>query len=78
MESLGIGISALSHGMPGPELLVGPEADTWASRINDHLAELMEVHPGKFEAWATLRRHIAESTIAEIDRCVKQLGFKGI
>ena len=54
MEDLGIGISVLSHGMPGPELLSGPEADAWASRINDHLAEVMEAHPGKFEAWATL------------------------
>ena len=28
MEDLVIVVSALSHGMPGPELLGGPEADT--------------------------------------------------
>ena len=78
MENLGIGVSVLSHGMPGPELLGGPEADDWASRINDHLAGLMQAHPCKFEAWATLGWYSAESTIAEIDRCVNQLGFKGI
>ena len=39
MEDLGIAVSVLSHGMPGPELLGSPEADAWASRINDHLAE---------------------------------------
>ena len=78
MEDLGIAVSVLSHGMPGPELLGSPEADAWASRINDHLAEVRQTHPGKFEAWATLGWHSTEHTIAEIDRCVNQLGFKGV
>ena len=78
MENLGIGISVLSHGMPGPELLGNPEADAWASRINDHLAEVMQAHPGKFNAFATLGWYSIEGTIAEIDRCVNQLGFKGV
>lgn len=78
MEDLGIGMSVLSHGMPGPELLGGSDADDWASRINDHLAEVMQSYPGKFQAWATLGWGSAERTIAEIDRCVNQLGFKGV
>lgn len=77
MEDLDIGMSILSHGMPGPELLGGSEADDWASRINDHLAEVIQSHPGKFQAWATLGWGSADRTIAEIDRCVQQLGFKG-
>ena len=77
MENLGIGTSVLSHGMPGPEPLGGDLADDWASRINDHLAEVMAAHPGKFSAWATLGWGSAERTIAEVDRCVNQLGFKG-
>ncbi len=78
MEDLGISMSVLSHGMPGPELLGGSEADDWASRINDHLAEVIQAHPGKFQAWATLGWGSAERTIAEVDRCIKQLGFKGV
>ena len=78
MEDLGIGVSILSHGMPGPELLDGAEADDWASRINDHLAEVIHAYPGKFAAWTTLGWGDTERTIAEIDRCVNQLGFKGI
>ena len=78
MEDLGISMSVLSHGMPGPELLGGSEGDDWASRINDHLAEVIQAHPGKFQAWATLGWGSAERTIAEIDRCIKQLGFKGV
>ena len=38
----------------------------------------MQGHPGKFEAWAALGWHSTEHTIAEIDRCVNQLGFKGV
>jgi predicted TIM-barrel fold metal-dependent hydrolase len=78
MEALGIGLAVLSHGMPGPELLGGEEADSWAARINDHLAHVVSQHPDKFAAWATLGWGSAERTIQEIDRCVKQLGFVGI
>jgi predicted TIM-barrel fold metal-dependent hydrolase len=78
MEKLGIGLSVLSHGMPGPELLGGEEADSWAARINDHLASVVTQYPDKFAAWATLGWGSAERTIQEIDRCVKQLGFVGI
>ena len=78
MDDLGIGMSILSHGMPGPELLGGQLADDWATRINDHLAEVIQSYPGKFQAWATLGWGSAERTIMEIDRCVNQLGFKGV
>jgi predicted TIM-barrel fold metal-dependent hydrolase len=78
MEELGIGLSVLSHGMPGPELLGGEEADSWAARINDHLASVVAQYPDKFSAWATLGWGSAERTIQEIDRCVNQLGFVGI
>ena len=78
MDDLGIGMSILSHGMPGPELLGGQLADDWATRINDHLAEVIQSYPGKFQAWATLGWGSAERTITEIDRCVNQLGFMGV
>ena len=78
MDDLGIGMSVLSHGMPGPELLGGEEADAWACRINDHLASVVAQYPDKFAAWATLGWGSAERTIAEIDRCVHQLGFRGV
>jgi aminocarboxymuconate-semialdehyde decarboxylase len=78
MDDLGIGLSVLSHGIPGPELLGGDEADSWASRINDYLANVVAQYPGQFAAWATLGWGSAERTIKEIDRCVNQLGFVGI
>ena len=77
MEDMGIDFSVLSHGIPGPELLGGAEADDWATRINDFLAGVVEQYPGKFAAWGSLGFGDADRTIAEAERCVNALGFKG-
>ena len=77
-EVMGIGFSVLSHGLPGPELLGGPEADDWAARINDYLASVVEKYPGRFVAWGSIGFGSPERSIAEVERCIKQLGFKGI
>jgi predicted TIM-barrel fold metal-dependent hydrolase len=77
MEVMGVDVSVLSQGIPGPELLGGTEADDWAARINDHLASVIEKHPGKFVAWGSIGFGSPERSIAEVDRCINQLGFKG-
>lgn len=77
MEEMKTDVSVLSHGIPGPELLGGEEADDWASRINDHLARVIQAHPGRFIGWGSIGFGSPERSIAEIDRCIHQLGFKG-
>ena len=77
MDAMGIDFSVLSHGIPGPELLGGAEADDWAIRINDFLARVVEQYPGKFAAWGSLGFGDPDRTIAEAERCVNDLGFKG-
>ena len=77
-EGMNVDVSVLSHGIPGPELLGGDEADDWASRINDHLAEVIQSHPGKFIGWGSIGFGSPERSISEVDRCINQLGFKGI
>jgi len=78
MEGMGVDLSVLSHGIPGPELLGGAEADDWAARINDYLAGVVEQHPGKFVGWGSIGFGSPERSIAEVDRCIHQLGFKGL
>ncbi len=78
IEDMGVDLSVLSHGVPGPEVLGGEEADDWAARINDQLAGIIQKYPGKFLGWACLGFGSAERTIAEVDRCINQLGFKGV
>jgi predicted TIM-barrel fold metal-dependent hydrolase len=79
MEDLKIDVAVLSHGVPfGPDVLTGQEAEDWAKRINDNLAEIIDRHPGKFVGFGSIGFGDCQQSIAEVDRCVKKLGFKGI
>ena len=77
MDRLGVDVSVLTHGLPlGPDVL-GAEADEWAMRINDDLARIAEAYPGKFIGFGSLGMGDPDRTIAEVDRCVSELGFRG-
>ncbi len=78
MEEMQVDISALSHGIPGPDTLGGAEADDWAARINDHLAGIIEQYPDKFIGFGNIGFGSTERSIAEVDRCINELGFKGL
>ena len=78
LEAMDVDMAVLSHGIPGPERLDDPsEADYWAARINDDLAGIVERHAGRFLGWGTLGFGDIERSVAELERCVKELGFKG-
>jgi predicted TIM-barrel fold metal-dependent hydrolase len=78
VDTLGIDVSVLSPAVPGPEVLEGDEADDWAARINDELASILERYPSRFVGLGTIGFGDTGRSIAEADRCVKELGFKGI
>jgi predicted TIM-barrel fold metal-dependent hydrolase len=78
MNNLQIDRSVLSHGLPlGPDVLGGEEADEWAMRINDDLARIIQTSPDKFLGLGSFGFGSAQRAIAEVDRCIHQLGFKG-
>ena len=78
IEEMKVDLSVLSHAVPGPERLGGQEADDWACRINDHLAGIIQQYPDKFVGWGSIGFGSTERSIAEVDRCIDQLGFKGV
>jgi predicted TIM-barrel fold metal-dependent hydrolase len=79
MNELQIDVSLLSHGLPlGPDVLFGEEADEWAMRVNDELARIIQTYPGKFIGLGSLGFGDPQRAIAEVDRCITQLGLKGI
>jgi len=78
MEAMGVDMAVLSHGIPGPDVVGGVEADDWAARINDELADIIARFPGKFVGWGCLGFASVERSIAEVDRCIHELGFKGM
>jgi predicted TIM-barrel fold metal-dependent hydrolase len=77
MDAAGIDLAVLSHGLPGPHVLGGSQADGWAARINDELAALTAANPGRFSGWASLGFGDTARTIAEADRCLDKLGLAG-
>jgi predicted TIM-barrel fold metal-dependent hydrolase len=77
MDMAGIDLAVLSHGLPGPAMLGGAQADHWAARINDELAAITAAYPGRFAGWANLGFGDLSRTIAEVDRSLDQLGLAG-
>ena len=78
MEEAKIDAAILSHGIPfGPDVLGGREADDWAKRINDNLAAIIDRFPEKFIGLGTIGFGDSQRSIAEVNRCIGELGFKG-
>jgi aminocarboxymuconate-semialdehyde decarboxylase len=46
--------------------------------LNDHLAEVVGRHPQRFVALGTLPMQAPDLAIAELERCVRELGFPGV
>ncbi len=77
MDRHGIELAILSF-MPGvQEMLDTVEAVSAARTANDALAEGVARHPDRFAGFATLPLQDPGAAIAELTRCVKELGFKG-
>jgi predicted TIM-barrel fold metal-dependent hydrolase len=77
MDEAGIGMQVLSNTGPGPDLVPGPEGVALAAAMNDHLAEACARHPTRFSGFAVLPMASPEACAAELNRCVRQHGFKG-
>jgi predicted TIM-barrel fold metal-dependent hydrolase len=79
MDASGIDVAVLSHGVPlGPDALGGAEADDWAACINDNLARIIACHPDRFVGLGTIGFGDIERSTVEVDRCIGQLGFRGM
>jgi predicted TIM-barrel fold metal-dependent hydrolase len=79
MDASGIDVAVLSHGIPlGPDALGGTEAEDWAACINTDLASIVAGHPDRFVGLGTVGFGDVERSIAEVDRCIRELGFKGM
>ena len=79
MDEAGIQFIVNSLTCPGIEHILDPtEAQEAATATNDFLAEQISRHPDRFGGFASVAMHDAEQGAAELERCVNQLGFKGV
>jgi predicted TIM-barrel fold metal-dependent hydrolase len=77
MDAAGIDVQVLSLTPPGVEQLDAPEAVAIARESNDYLAEAVRRHPSRFAGFAALPTSAPEVAADELERTVREHGFKG-
>jgi predicted TIM-barrel fold metal-dependent hydrolase len=80
MDAAGIDVQLLSISTPGCEQFEPADAAAVARQSNDELAGLIAAHPGRFAGLAALAPDPdqPEQAAAELQRCVRELGFRGV
>jgi 2,3-dihydroxybenzoate decarboxylase len=78
MDEYGITMQVLASNSPG--IQAAEDATTAvgaAKRFNDAQAEIIRKYLGRFAGWASLPTQDPKAAADELERAVKQLGFKG-
>ncbi|MBI4275604.1 MAG: amidohydrolase family protein, partial [Rhizobiales bacterium] len=78
MDKHGVEMMILSLNAPAIQAIPdAAKADDIARKANDFLAEQVRKRPDRFQALAALPMQNPDLAIKELQRCVKDLGFKG-
>ena len=77
MDAAGIDVQVLSLNSPGVEQLDATEAIKLARDTNDLLAEAVRRYPDRFAGFATLPTAAPDTAADELERMVREHGFKG-
>jgi predicted TIM-barrel fold metal-dependent hydrolase len=80
MDAAGIDVQVLSHVGPGIQVLADEQAESAVAvsrEVNDWLADAVAAHPDRFAGFATLPTQSPAHAADELERAVRDLGFKG-
>ncbi len=77
MDQARIDVQVLSLTSPGAEVLGPGEAAAFARTVNDQLVEAVRRYPTRLAGLATLPTAEPKSAVNELERTVKEYGFKG-
>ncbi|WP_206244656.1 amidohydrolase family protein [Novosphingobium terrae] len=77
MDAAGIDVQVLSSAAPHVQWMEPDQAVDVACRVNDRLAEAVAVHPDRFAGLATLATPAPVDAARELERCVRDLDFRG-
>ena len=78
MDAAGIDMQVLSVAANTGDKLDSATANALARDANDRMAAAVRAHPDRFAAFATLALQEPDKAAAEFERCIRQLGFKGV
>jgi uncharacterized protein len=77
LDEAGIDVAVLSLAAPGTEPFEPALGTKIARATNDELAAAIARHPDRYLGYATLAPKDVEGACKELERCVKELGFRG-
>jgi predicted TIM-barrel fold metal-dependent hydrolase len=77
MDAGGISQQVLSASMPGADLLDGDSGVDFAVKMNNRLAEAVRAYPHRFAGFAHLPMRQPPAAADELERTVRDLGFRG-
>ena len=78
MDRAGVEMSILSLTSPGVQSVIDPQKATeLAHSANEYAASVIQRYPGRFSAFAAVALQNPRGAADELERAVRQLGFKG-
>lgn len=77
MDGAGVAVQVLTLGGPGCEPFEPSEGREMAEATNNELGKIVQRHPDRFVGFAALAPQDPEGAADELERCVRDLGFKG-
>ena len=77
MDEVGIDMQVLSLVSPGIQVFDAAKGTSLAKKINDQLSEAVSKHPERLAGFASLAPQDPGKAADELERAVKDLGFKG-
>ncbi len=78
MDACGVEMAIVSLNAPAIQAIADPhDAANLARRANDALAEQVRKRPHRFQGFAALPLQDPDAAILELQRCVRDFGFKG-
>jgi predicted TIM-barrel fold metal-dependent hydrolase len=80
MDAAGIDVQVLSHVQPGVQILAERQSELAikvSREVNDWLAEAIAAQPARLTGFATLPTPSPADAAGELERTVRDLGFKG-
>ena len=77
MDESAVTVQVLSVAALGADMLPPTEGPGWAREANDAMSAAISAHPGRFAGFAHLPLTAPEAAADELERAVRQLGFRG-
>jgi predicted TIM-barrel fold metal-dependent hydrolase len=77
MDAAGIDLQVLSHVQPGVQMFDRDTAIRLSKEVNDWLGGIVKEYPDRFAGFAMLPTQSPKDAADELERTVKQFGFKG-